>query len=53
MERWVRDEDLFQEAHARILMRKEKNILRDLLNLAHERSFYCSLKKKYFGKSRS
>ena len=50
-ERWNCDSDNFRETHASLTTRKEKNILRDLLNLAHERSFYCSLKRKYFGKS--
>ena len=50
IERWNTSNAQYQNALAKLKKRNERAILSDLLSLANERAFYCSLKRKYCGK---
>ena len=50
IERWDTSNAQYQDTLAKLKERNERAMLSDLLSLANERAFYCSLKRKYCGK---
>ena len=50
IERWDSTHELYKRTLTKLKQRNEATILCDLLTLANERAFYCSLKRKYCGK---